>query len=166
ACAPPPRGPPAGGSPTPPVAGRRAKPRRLDDDLLRTDAAGRYQAGQLDPDDAGQGLVHDPASLQPARVVLRQDLAPERDRTAAALTFPHARSGSTRVRGRPRRQRSGCVTLRELGGQPFFVTSGLFSRWSAHRAMAHVLLDLRVPWPHRSATSAGGRVGHRAPMLA
>ena len=31
--------------------------------------------GQLDPDDGGQGLVPDPAPLQPARAVLRQELA-------------------------------------------------------------------------------------------
>ena len=32
-------------------------------------ARGR-QARQLDPNNAGQGLVHDPAPLQPARVIL------------------------------------------------------------------------------------------------
>ena len=48
-------------------------------------AAGR-EARQLDPDHAGQGLVHDPAPLQPARAVLRQDLAAKRDR-ARAMTL-------------------------------------------------------------------------------
>jgi hypothetical protein len=37
--------------------------------------------GQLDPDDRGQGLVRAPAPLQPARPVLRQELAAERDRS-------------------------------------------------------------------------------------
>ena len=42
--------------------------------------ARRQPGGQLDPDDRRQGLVPDPAPLQPARAVLRQDLAAERDR--------------------------------------------------------------------------------------
>jgi hypothetical protein len=48
--------------------------------FLRSDAARRSQARQLDPDDARQGLVRDPAPLQPARAVLRQVVAAERDR--------------------------------------------------------------------------------------
>ena len=36
---------------------------------------------QLAPDRPGQGLVRDPAALQPAPAVLRQDLAAQRDRT-------------------------------------------------------------------------------------
>ena len=41
--------------------------------------------GQLDPDDAGQGLVRGPAPLQPARAVLRQELAHQRDRTGEVV---------------------------------------------------------------------------------
>ena len=41
------------------------------------------RSGQLDPDRPRQGLVHHPAALQPAAVLLRQDLATRRDRTRA-----------------------------------------------------------------------------------
>ena len=37
---------------------------------------------ELDADRARQEVVHDPASLRPARALVRQDLAPRRDRTA------------------------------------------------------------------------------------
>lgn len=60
---------------------RPSQRRRLDDDLFRPDAAARRGARQLDPNHAGQGMVHDPAPLQPARIVLRQELATDRDRT-------------------------------------------------------------------------------------
>ena len=49
------------------------------------------EARQLDPDHAGQGLVHDPAPLQPARAVLHQGVAAERDR-AGAIGRPEWRS--------------------------------------------------------------------------
>src|SRR5262249_13595527 len=62
------------------VAGRGAERRRVHDHLLRAQAAGRDQARQLDSNHAGQGLVYDPASLRPARTVLRQVLAAERNR--------------------------------------------------------------------------------------
>ena len=62
-----------------PVGHRRAEPRRLDRHLLRPAGAGG-QGAQLAPDRARQGLVHDPAPLQPAPAVLRQELAAERDR--------------------------------------------------------------------------------------
>ena len=71
---------PAGRQPELSVARRRSRRRRLDDGLLRPNAAGGRQARQLDPDRSGEGLVHDPAPLQPARAVLRQDVAAERDR--------------------------------------------------------------------------------------
>ena len=71
---------PRAGSQSYPSPAAEAERRRLDDGLLRPDAARRRQARQLDPDDARQGLVHDPAPLQPARAVLRQELAAERDR--------------------------------------------------------------------------------------
>ena len=48
--------------------------------LLRADRA-RGQGEQLAPDRPGQGLVDDPAALQPAPGLLRQDLAALRDRT-------------------------------------------------------------------------------------
>jgi hypothetical protein len=41
--------------------------------------------GKLHPHLARQGLVHDPQALQPARAVLRQELAPERDREGRRL---------------------------------------------------------------------------------
>lgn len=71
---------PARGQPELSVPRRRTERRRLHDGLLRSDPACWYQAGQLDSDDARQRLVHDPAPLQPARTVLRQDLAAERNR--------------------------------------------------------------------------------------
>ena len=49
----------------------------------------RHSGGQLDPDHGRQGLVPDPAPLQPARAVLRQVLAAERDR-ARELGPAHA----------------------------------------------------------------------------
>ena len=45
--------------------------------------ARRRQARQLDPDHARQGVEHDPASLQPARAVLHEGVAAERDRGSA-----------------------------------------------------------------------------------
>ena len=67
----------ARGQPELSVACRRSRTGRLHDRLLRSDAAGGNQTRQLDPDDARQGLVRDPAPLQPARTVLRQILAAE-----------------------------------------------------------------------------------------
>ncbi len=71
---------PARGQPELPVARSRGRRGRLDDDLLRAHAARGRGAGQLDPDGPEQGLVHDPAALQPAPVVLRQDMAAQRGR--------------------------------------------------------------------------------------
>src|SRR5215471_19179896 len=62
------------------VVRRRTERRRLHDGVLRSEAARRRQAGQLDPDDARQGLVCDPAPLQPTRAVLYEGVAAERDR--------------------------------------------------------------------------------------
>ena len=67
---------PRAGSQSYPSPAAEAEPRRLHDRLLRPDAAARHQARQLDSDDARQGLVHDPASLQPARTILRQAWRP------------------------------------------------------------------------------------------
>ena len=61
-------------APRQPVRHRRAERRRVDRPLLRPAGAGR-QGAQLAPDRPGQGLVRDPAALQPAPAVLRQDLA-------------------------------------------------------------------------------------------
>lgn len=69
------------GQPELPIARRGSGRRRHDDGLLRPDAASECQTGQLDPDHAGQGVFPDAAALQPARAVLRQDLAAERGRS-------------------------------------------------------------------------------------
>ncbi|AML51527.1 hypothetical protein RC74_09885 [Falsihalocynthiibacter arcticus] len=53
----------------------------LNHDLVLADPAGRRRQGELDPDGAGQGLVRGPTALQPARALLRQELAHQRDRT-------------------------------------------------------------------------------------
>ena len=50
------------------------------DDRLLAREARRRGARQLDPDHGRQGLVDDPAPLQPAAVVLRQVLAADRSR--------------------------------------------------------------------------------------
>ena len=68
---------PRAGSQSYPSPAAEAERRRLDDGLLQPDAARRRQARQLDPDRSEQRLVHDPAPLQPARTVLRQEMAPE-----------------------------------------------------------------------------------------
>ena len=68
---------------------RRGSQRRwLDDGVLRSDAARRGEARQLDPDRARQGLAGGPAPLQPARTVLHQGVAPERDRTGSDQPRP------------------------------------------------------------------------------
>ena len=64
--------------------------------------AGR-QGAQLDPDRPRQGLVRDPAPLQPAPAVLRQELAAERDRDPSAPaptdTTPRSTGVSDRFQG-------------------------------------------------------------------
>ena len=70
--------------------------RRLDRPVLRPQGAGRKRA-QLDRNHPWQGLVPDPAPLQPASAVLRQDLATERDRTPQRwLTREQINQGGTR----------------------------------------------------------------------
>ena len=70
--------------------------RRLDRPVLRPRGAGRKRA-QLDRNHPRQGLVPDPASLQPAPPVLRQELATERDRTPQRwLTRERINQGGTR----------------------------------------------------------------------
>ena len=71
---------PACRKPDVPVTGCRCERGRLHDNLFRSIQASRREGWQLDSDHARQGLVHAPAPLQPEGVVLRQDLASERDR--------------------------------------------------------------------------------------
>ena len=74
---------PRAGSQTYPVTRRRRERRRLHDDLFRSNQASRRKGWQLDSDHARQGLVHDPSSLQPARIFLHEGVAAERDRVGA-----------------------------------------------------------------------------------
>ncbi len=55
------------------------EPGRFLHDLVRTGSAGGQRV-ELDPNGAGQGLVHDPAPLWSAGVLVRQDLEAWRDR--------------------------------------------------------------------------------------
>ena len=57
---------PARGQPELPVARRRSERRRHHDGLLRPDAAGERQTGQLDSDHARQRFYPVPSALQPA----------------------------------------------------------------------------------------------------
>ena len=59
---------------------RGGERRRLDHRLLRPLQTSRRQGGQLDPDDAGQGLVDDPAAVQPEGALFHQGMAAERGR--------------------------------------------------------------------------------------
>ena len=92
---------PRAGSQSYPSPAAEAERRRLDDDLLRSDPADRHQARQLDSDRSEKGLVHDPAPLQPARTVLHERVAVERDRTGALRqrrsTTISGRDGTGRV---------------------------------------------------------------------
>ena len=76
---------PAPAPPRQPVRHGRDQRRRHDRPLVRAHRAGG-QGGQLAPDRPRQGLVDDPAALQPGAAVLRQDLAAQRDR-ARLMTF-------------------------------------------------------------------------------
>ena len=51
--------------------------------LFRPNPAGGCRPWQLDPDRPEEGLVHHHPVLQPAAVVLRQELAAERNRTGS-----------------------------------------------------------------------------------
>ena len=53
----------------------------MDSRMQRADAASECQTGKLDPDHARRGLYPDAAALQPARIVLYDEVATERDRT-------------------------------------------------------------------------------------
>jgi len=53
---------------------------RRNDDLFQPHTAERRGSRQLDRDRPEQGLVYDPPPLQPSPIVLRQELAPERNR--------------------------------------------------------------------------------------
>ena len=66
-----------------------ARTGRLDHRVLRSDAARRRRPRQLDPDDSGKGLVHDPAPVQSSRAFLHQGVAAERDRAGqVAIVLP------------------------------------------------------------------------------
>ena len=58
--------------------------------LVRTESAGRKRR-QLGPDRSRQRLEYDPPPLRPARTLLRQDLAAERDRTGE-MSRPNERA--------------------------------------------------------------------------
>ena len=62
---------------------------RLDHGLVQPRAARRRGSRQLDPDRPRQGLVHHPAPLQPAAVVLRQVVADQRDRGRGLMRHCH-----------------------------------------------------------------------------
>ena len=97
---------PARREPVLPHTGGDRQRRRLDDDHLRSGTTSRQPREQLDPDDRRQGLVPDPAALQPPPAVLRQVLAAERDRTPQprlrlttpdrTLTHPTGERGNAR----------------------------------------------------------------------
>jgi hypothetical protein len=61
--------------------------------VFRPDQARRREGRHLDSDDAAQGLVHDPALLQPARIVLRQELETERGRVGEVTRRLRGRQG-------------------------------------------------------------------------
>ena len=89
--------------------------------------ARRREGRQLDSDDARQGLVHAAAPLQPAGIVLHQDLASERDRTREVRTESPspclarakgaefaAREVSRSNRGRRRAPRERALSARDV----------------------------------------------------
>ena len=75
---------PRAGSQSYPVARRRSRTptARRRCTSVRTSLPG-VKRGNWIQTDARQGLVHDPAPLQPARALLRQELAAERDRVGS-----------------------------------------------------------------------------------
>ena len=75
-----------------PVRHRPGQPGRLDRHLLRTQRPRRGARDELAPDRPGQRLLHDPAALQPAPAVLRQDLAPQRNRTNLTTRPQHTQT--------------------------------------------------------------------------
>ena len=71
---------PRAGSQSYPSPAAEAERRRLDHGLLRPDAAARRRSAATGSRPIPEGLVHDPAPLQPARTVLHEGVAAERDR--------------------------------------------------------------------------------------
>ena len=69
----------------PTLARRRSQHRRLDDRVFQPDQARRREHGQLDSNRSEERLVHDSATLQPARTVLHQGMAAERDRVSEVV---------------------------------------------------------------------------------
>ena len=74
---------PASRQPELSLARCRTERRRLHNDLLRSDAACGGEARKLDSERSEERVVHDPAPLQPARAILYESVAAERDRTGA-----------------------------------------------------------------------------------
>ena len=87
---------PRAGSQSYPTPAAEAERRRLDDGVFRPDQARRRERGQLGSDRSEEGLVHDPAPLQPARTVLHEGVAAERDRAGAIVRDGRLRAVSSR----------------------------------------------------------------------
>jgi hypothetical protein len=73
---------PRAGSQSYPSPAAEASADGIDDGLFRADTTRRRQARKLDSNHSRQGLVHDPAPIQPARTVLHKRVAAERDRAS------------------------------------------------------------------------------------
>ena len=79
-------------------ARRGSQRRRLDDRVFRPDASPTASTtGNWIQTDPEKGLVHDPASLQPARTVLHEGVAAERDRIGRQIV--PIRSGRASIQG-------------------------------------------------------------------
>ena len=76
---------PRAGSQSYPTPAAEAERRRLHDRVFRPDQARRRERGQLDSNRSEERLVHDPAPLQPARTVLHEGVAAERDRAGQLM---------------------------------------------------------------------------------
>lgn len=60
--------------------------------LLRFHPTGGRETRQLDPDHAGQGLVHAASPLQPARTFFHEGVAAKRDRVGQMRQYPSRRN--------------------------------------------------------------------------
>ena len=76
---------PRAGSQSFPSPAAEPERRRIDNCLLCSRSARRCETRQLDPDRSEERLVDDPAPLQPASAVLRQDVAAGRNRAGWKL---------------------------------------------------------------------------------
>ena len=104
---------PRAGSQSYPSPAAEAERRRLDHGVLRSDAAGGVKRGNWIQTDPEQRLVHDPAPLQPARAVLRQELA-----RRAKSNWSNRRTGLAEGQGR------GAVLYRALFEMTFQAQCG------------------------------------------